>query len=161
MAGCGMTYTPSELGLTPSEQNRKGSEEEEGINFGVALSVIEGLLKLADIGSIPSPPLPPPVALAGENRSGLSPKRVAANIIARQSEAGARVGSRDNGEDSITEKMEVIRIEEIMGEVTRNMRINIATPPGTPIVAQGANSGGPLVAYGSSTAPGFGWGVPL
>jgi len=160
MAGCGMTYTPSELGLTPSEQQRKGSEE-EGINFGVALSVIEGLLKLADIGSIPSPPLPPPVALAGENRSGLSPKRVAANIIARQSEAGARMGSRDNGEDSITEKMEVIRIEEIMGEVTRNMRINIATPPGTSTVVQGANSGGPLVAYGATTTPGFGWGVPL
>ena len=30
MAGCGMTYTPSELGLTPSEQNRKGADEEEG-----------------------------------------------------------------------------------------------------------------------------------
>jgi hypothetical protein len=161
MAGCGMTYTPSELGLTPSEQNRKGADEEEGINFGVALSVIEGLLKLADIGSIPSPPLPPPVALAGENRSGLSPKRVAANIIARQSEAGARLGPRDNGEDSISEKMEVIRIEEIMGEVSRNMRINIATPPGTAAVVQGANSGGPLVAYGATTAPGFGWGVPL
>ena len=131
-----MTYTPSELGLTPSEQNRKGADEEEGINFGVALSVIEGLLKLADIGSIPSPPLPPPVALAGENRSGLSPKRVAANIIARQSEAGARLGPRDNGEDSISEK-------------------------GTAAVVQGANSGGPLVAYGATTAPGFGWGVPL
>ena len=127
----------------------------------MALSVIEGLLKLADIGSIPSPPLPPPVALAGENRSGLSPKRVAANIIARQSEAGARLGPRDNGEDSISEKMEVIRIEEIMGEVSRNMRINIATPPGTAAVVQGANSGGPLVAYGATTAPGFGWGVPL
>jgi len=156
-----MTYTPSELGLTPSEQNRQGGEEEEGINFGVALSVIEGLLKLADIGSIPSPPLPPPVALAGENRSGLSPKRVAANIINRQTEAGARLGPRDNGEDSITEKMEVIRIEEIMGEVSRNMRINIATPPGTSAVVQGANSGGPLVAYGATTSPGFGWGVPL
>ena len=108
-----------------------------------------------------SPPLPPPVALAGENRSGLSPKRVAANIIARQSEASARVGPRDNGEDSITEKMEVIRIEEIMGEVTRNMRINIAVPPGTAVVASGANTGGPLVAYGSSTAPGFGWGIPI
>ena len=152
MAGCGMTYTPSELGLTPSEYGRKGSAEEEGINFGVALSVIEGLMKLADVGSIPSPPLPPPVALAGEQRT---------NIIARQSEAGARVGPRDNGEDSISEKMEVIRIEEIMGEVTRNMRINIATPPGTPVTASGANSGGPLVAYGASTAPGFGWGVPL
>ena len=57
--------------------------------------------------------------------------------------------------------MEVIRIEEIMGEVTRNMRINIATPPGTSVVVQGANSGGPLVGYGASTAPGFGWGVPL
>ena len=78
--GCGMTYLPSELGLTPTEIQRDPRRaEEEGINFGVALSVIEGLIKLASLDSIPTPPVPPPTALLGGGRDGMSARRCAAN----------------------------------------------------------------------------------
>jgi hypothetical protein len=158
--GCGMTYLPSELGLTPTEiQRDPRQEEEEGVNFGVALSVITALIKLASLDSIPTPPVPPPTALLGEQRPGMSARRCAANIIARQSEAGAPLGVRSNGEISVQERMETIRVQEITREITEKMRTNIAIPPGMALMASGANGGGPLVAYGATSTPGFGWGV--
>ncbi len=160
--GCGMTYLPSDLGLTPTEIQRDPRQaEEEGINFGVALSVIEALIKFASMDTIPTPPVPPPTALLGEGRPGMSARRCAANIIARQSEAGAPLGVRSNGEISVQERMETIRVQEITREITEKMRTNIAIPPGMALMATGANAGGPLVAYGATSTPAFGWGVTV
>ena len=77
--GCGMTYKPSELGIRTNNTIRPGDREyeEEGINFGVALSVLEALLFLCDLDSIPTPPIPPPVTLLGKQRGGLSARRLA------------------------------------------------------------------------------------
>jgi|TARA_R110000787_G_scaffold207383_6_gene317425 hypothetical protein len=160
--GCGMTYLPSELGLTPTEIQRDPRRaEEEGINFGVALSVIEGLIKLASLDSIPTPPVPPPTALLGGGRDGMSARRCAANIISRQSESGAPLGVRSNGEISVQERMETIRVQEITREITEKMRTTVAIPPGLSLVTTGANAGGPLVAYGATSTPGFGFGVTV
>ena len=116
-------------------------------------------MALASLGSIPTPPVPPPTALLGEQRSGLSARRCAANIIARQSEAGAPMGVRSNGNVSIHERMEMIRVEEITREITQNARITVAIPPGAAVVATGANAGGPIIVYGATNIPSFGWGT--
>ena len=159
--GCGMTYYPSDLDVTPTERQRDPRRDEDGVNFGVALSVIEGLIKLASLDSVPTPPVPPPAALLGGQRDGMSARRCAANIIARQSEAGAPLGVRSNGEVSIQERMETIRVQEITKEITEKMRTTIAIGPGLSTVATGANAGGPLVAYGATSTPGFGFGITV
>ena len=41
-----MTYKPSELGVRTNNTRRPHDREEEGINFGVALSVLQALLFL-------------------------------------------------------------------------------------------------------------------
>ena len=65
--GCGMTYKPSELGIRMNNNRRRPTdEEEEGINFGIALDVLEALLALANLDSIPTPPIPPPATLMGK-----------------------------------------------------------------------------------------------
>ena len=60
-------------------------------------------------------------------RPGLSAKSIAANIIRRQSEAGAPVGRAKDGSQSISEAMEVIRVEEIVKAIKMDARIDAAT----------------------------------
>ena len=68
-------------------------------------------------------------------RPGLSAKSIAANIIRRQSEAGAPVGRAKDGSQSISEAMEVIRVEEIVKAIKMDARIDAAIAPGSIQVA--------------------------
>tara|TARA_R110000751_G_scaffold203623_1_gene308266 strand:- start:78 stop:563 length:486 start_codon:yes stop_codon:yes gene_type:complete len=154
--GCGMTYKPSELGVRTNNNIRRPHEkEEEGINFGVALSVLEALLFLCDLDSIPTPPIPPPVTLLGKQRGGLSARRLAGNIMGRLEETGAKLGPRADGSMSVREQMIRITAEETVGEITRNLRVDVGIPPGISITATGANGGGPVQVFGATMAPGF------
>jgi|TARA_R110000803_G_scaffold173697_2_gene236401 hypothetical protein len=106
--------------------------------------------------AIPEPPLtplpPPLVALGGVNKTGLSARKIAARIISRQSEAGAPVGARRNGEDNVSEAMELIRIEEIVNGILTEMKIEVALRPGIPVTTTGiGNFGGPVVSQGATT----------
>ena len=153
--GCGMTYKPSELGVRTNNTRRPHDREEEGINFGVALSVLEALLFLCDLDSIPTPPIPPPVTLLGKQRGGLSARRLAGNIMGRLEETGAKLGPRADGSMSVREQMIRITAEETVGEITRNLRVDVGIPPGISITATGANGGGPVQVFGATMAPGF------
>ena len=155
--GCGMTYKPSELGIRMNNNRRRPTdEEEEGINFGIALDVLEALLALANLDSIPTPPIPPPATLMGEMRGGLSARRLAGNIIGRIEETGAKLGPRPDGSMSVREQMIRITAEETVGEITRNLRTTVGMPPGCSITATGANGGGPVQVFGATLAPHFG-----
>ena len=156
--GCGMSYKASDLGIKPTKYNKAFSKANEGntINFGNAISVLEAILNLANLDSIPTPPIPPPVALLGNQRGGVSARRLAGNVISRFEEAGAPIGPRPDGSISQREMLEVIRAEEYMGEITRNLRVSTGALPGQSVVISGANGGGPLVGYGSTTVPVFG-----
>ena len=46
-----------------------------------------------------------------------------------------------------------IMCEEIVSAIQTDMRVDIATDPGATVTASGANSGGPVVAVGATTAP--------
>lgn len=91
----------------------------------------------------PAPNVPAPlVLLANTNKKGLSAREVAKNIIARQSEAGAPIGPLPDGEESISEKMEFIRVQEILEHIIKNAKIQVVIPPGTPITATGISAAG-------------------
>lgn len=114
--------------------------------------------------SIPEPPLPPLptslIASGGATKTGLSARKIAARIISRQSEAGAPVGPMANGEDNISEAMELIRIEEMVSAIQTEMMIEVGILPGTPItgVATPIPAAPPIPIQGVTTnfAKGYG-----
>lgn len=101
----------------------------------------------------PAPEVASPlVLLANTNKKGLSARDVAKNIIARQSEAGAPIGPLPDGEESISEKMEFIRVQEIIEHIITNAKIKVVIPPGTPITGTGIGADGvPVQVQGVTT----------
>lgn len=87
-------------------------------------------------------------------RPGLSSMTIAANIIRRQSEAGAPVGALADGSQNVSEAMERIRIEEIIKALRLEAKVEVVVPPGSiAITAFGANAGGPVTVQGTNTFP--------
>jgi hypothetical protein len=109
----------------------------------------------------PLTPLPPPLILTGSNlRTGLSAKDITARILARQSEAGAPVGNVFSENGNISEKMELIRVEEIIKSLHLEGKVEIVIAPGVQVTAMGiGNLGGPVVSQGATTSLAYGQGV--
>jgi len=112
-------------------------------------SILTSLLNLFKIPTTRSSSMPTPLILASTARPGLSPSKVAARIIQRQSEAGIPVGPLPSGQISPDEIMERIRVEEIVNAITSEMVIDVAIKPGTVIQGTGGNAGGPVQVAGS------------
>ena len=75
------------------------------------LKAILGTFKIPDV---PPPPIDPITILESAKNPGLSPRKIAAEIISRQSEAGAPFGPLPSGAANVAEKMELIRVQEIV-----------------------------------------------
>lgn len=129
------------------------------IDFGNSTEVLSSLINLFKVPPAPAPPIPSVLVLASVNRPGLSPTKISANIIKRQAEAGLPVGPLPSGDESTEEKMERIRIEEIVRALTEDAKITVATNIGQTVLASGGNAGGPVVVVGTTTSPGSGFGV--
>jgi hypothetical protein len=100
------------------------------------------------------------ITLLSKNKNGLSPRELTKNIISRQSEAGAPIGPSKDGASSIVEKMEYIRVEEILKHLISNAKIKIVIPPGTPITGQGVGADGvPVIVTGIVSGLATGYGV--
>ena len=123
--------------------------------------IIGGFTKILSLSSTGTPPpVPTILILSGvPRRSGLSPTKIAARIIARKSEAGLPVGVLPSGLKSPDEIMETIRMEELIKALQEESRITIAIPPGITINGTGANAGGPVVIVGATTVSFKGYGV--
>lgn len=105
-------------------------------------------------------PLPPPLILTGGfTRKGLSARDMAKEVIVRQQEAGAPIGDLPDGEESITEKMERIRMEVIVSHLLENAKINVVLPAGIPTTATGVCPAGAVVTQGATISLGVGTGV--
>jgi hypothetical protein len=90
----------------------------------------------------PQPSLPPPLIFAGgKMRQGLSAQQIAARIISRQQEAGAPIGVLVDGSDNVSERMEKIRVEEMVNAILTEAKIEISIPPGIPVSAVGGGIG--------------------
>lgn len=130
-------------------------------DFRNPTSVVNSLLNLFKLPTNISLPIPSPTVLASAGRPGLSPSKIAARIIQRQSDAGIPVGPLPSGEISPDEIMERIRVEEIVNAIVTEMRIDVAIQPGTAITGSGANAGGPVQVVGTMVGIGQGNGMAL
>lgn len=124
-------------------------------------NICNAISKAIESIKLPATPIPPVIlAMGGQLRPGINPSMVAANIIQRQSEAGAPYGPCADGSANIAEAMEVIRIEEIMKALKYDSQIQVAIPPGSiNITAVGANAGGPIIVQGTNTTVVNGYGI--
>lgn len=105
-------------------------------------------------------PVPPPLILSGGfSRVGLSARSIAKKIITRQQEAGAPIGNLPDGSESVTEKMERIRIEEIVRAILEDARLTIVIPAGIPLTATGVCPVGSVVVQGATINFAVGTGV--
>lgn len=131
------------------------------IDFTNTSSIIDGvkrLLKIKTKGAQTN--VPTPLIITGvSERSGLSPTQIASRIIARKSEAGLPVGALDSGGVSPDEKMERIRVEEIIKALQEEAIITVALPPGTSISATGTSPAGPVTVFGSTITITKGFGI--
>lgn len=113
------------------------------------LAGINAILNLQNFGG--PPPVPSPlIELGVPTRTGLSPTKIASNIIARKSEAGLPVGVLPSGGAAPDEIMERIRIEEIVKSLLGDAVITIVLPPGVTVTAAGASPSGPVTVFGST-----------
>lgn len=132
---------------------------ENNINFNDFGSVIKEILSFFKIPETIAPKIPPQTVILSKSRPGLSPSKIAARIIRRQSEAGAPIGDLPDGTESITEKMEIIRIEEIINSLTTEARITSAIEPNIQVVSSGGNAGGPIITNGQTITIGTGYSI--
>jgi len=122
-------------------------------------SILKTIKTALNASRTPAPIIPPLFLLKAVSRPGLSALTIANSIISRQSDAGAPVGSLPDGTPSIAEKMERIRIEEIVKALKYDARIDIAIPPSIPVMTNGANAAGAVISVGMTTGIGTGVGI--
>jgi hypothetical protein len=117
-------------------------------------------LSASDI-DVKTPQVPPILILTGsELKEGLSAREVAKRIILSQNEAGAPIGQLPTGEDSISEKMEYIRVREIFEHLITNAIFQVVIPAGVPVQAYGVGADGvPVTVNGVTTTPAIGYAI--
>jgi hypothetical protein len=130
-------------------------------DFSSIDAIVAGFTKVLNLSSIGGPPpVPSPLILIGVPlRAGLSPTKIASNIIARKSEAGLPVGALPSGQLSSDEIMERIRIEEIVKALQQDAIISVSIPPGITLTAAGISPTGPVTVFGSTITLSKGYGV--
>jgi hypothetical protein len=101
--------------------------------------------------SIPKPNIQE--ILLAKARPGLSPEVITSSITSRFEEVGIPSGPLAGGAPNVMENYTKIMVEEMVGAIQTDMRIDVATDAGATVTASGANAGGPVVAVGATTAP--------
>lgn len=92
--------------------------------------ILKSIIGVFSIPDVPPPPIDPTTILSSAKNVGLSPRKIASEIIARQAEAGAPFGPMPSGADNVAEKMELIRVQEIVKALQQDARITVSVPPG-------------------------------
>ncbi len=90
------------------------------------------------------------ILIGSKFREGLSAIDIASKIIERKKEIGVSIGPLPSGAQNVELQMEVIRVEEIVNALITKVKVEVAIPPGTKVVATGANAGGPIVVQGAT-----------
>lgn len=122
-------------------------------------SLIGAFEKVLNVDT-PTPIIPTPLIILGaNNRTGLSPTKIASKIIARKSEAGLPVGNLPSGSVSPDEIMERIRVEEIIKALQQEAIISVGIPPGTTVSSAGTSPSGPVATIGSTITITKGFGI--
>jgi hypothetical protein len=112
------------------------------------VKVIQILKMLLNMPETPMPGLNKYLLMVGNKfRSGMSATDLAARIMNRKTEAGIPIEPLPSGADNLDLKMERIRAEEIVRELTTKAKITISIDPqqinvitkGSPYTQQGNN----------------------
>mgnify|MGYP003978595411 CR=1 FL=1 len=117
-------------------------------NFKQPKSILSALLALFRVPTSIQTPTPKALILASKSRPGLSRKMMAARVIQRQAEAGLHVGPLGTGQINSSEIMERIRMEEIVGAIATEMKIELAITPGGKSTVTG--TAGPIPVVGTA-----------
>jgi hypothetical protein len=105
------------------------------------MSILSKISELLKFPKVPRKPLPTPLILLGENRSGISQLRTYQNVLARENE----IYESDRPDNKLIE----IIIEEIYNDILTNMVVEIAVPPNAIVTAKGSDATGtPVVVVG-------------
>jgi len=122
------------------------------IDFTSFKSILGGISKIMKIqNSGGNATVPTPLILVGvPSRPGLSPTKIASEIIQRKSQAGLPVGNLPSGAVSPDEIMERIRAEVYVKALQEDAKLTVAIPPGTTLTAAGASPSGPVTVFGST-----------
>lgn len=131
------------------------------IDFNSPEAIVGGITKTLQLVSIgPPPPIPTVIILLGvPQRTGLSPIKIASNIISRKSEAGLPLGNLPSGAYNPEEKMWRIAVEEIINALQQDAVISVGVPPGIALAAQGISPTGPVSVVGLTIGYIKGYGV--
>jgi len=133
----------------------------ENVDYNNLDSVINGIDKIVQLASTTKvPSISPIIILLGiKKRSGLSPIKIASEIISRKGEAGIPVGVLPSGNVSPDEMMERIRVEAIIKALQTEAVITVAIPMGIPIKASGISPAGSVTVVGTSIKTVKGYGI--
>ena len=129
--------------------------------MGGITTIITIILAAFKLKFNPQIPLPPALITYGSKlRQGMSSQQIASRIISRQQEAGAPVGDLPDGSDNVSERMEKIRVEEIINAIMTESKIDVVLPPGTRIQGVGISPFiGPFSVNGATISSGIGSGI--
>jgi len=125
----------------------------------VSEEIANSMLLLIDLIRVSSPKLSIVELLAAKARPGLSAEILSSNIIARFDEVGIPTGPLEENTPNVMESLIKVMCEEIVDALQNDMRIDIVVDQGITLQANGGNSGGPVVAIGSTLQNGTGVGV--
>jgi len=118
-----------------------------------ALKTVAGLLENSfKAGGTPAADINKNLILTGAGfKSGLVPVEIAGRIINKKKDAGIPIGPLASGGQNLDLIMETIRVEEICKAIIKDLKVTVAIPPGTSVMATGGNAGGPIVVQGYTT----------
>lgn len=124
-------------------------------------SICEKINNLIDTARKPMATIPAAILVCSAiNRPGLSPTLIAANIIRRQSEAGAPFGPAADGGANIAEAMERIRVEELVKAIKMDAKVQIGIPIGGILFqGTGGNAAGDVIVNGCNINAPHGVGI--
>jgi hypothetical protein len=123
----------------------------------MVVSILQNALStLNAILSIKPPPnigiVPPPLIPLSRVRGGMSALRATNKVLEKKKELGIPTGNLTDGSANYDDILWYTAIKAIIDEITTEARISSADIPGTPVVASGGNSGGPIVVFGATTS---------
>jgi hypothetical protein len=123
-------------------------------------AILNKISKLLDfnIGRV-KPPVPPPIILMSQTRSGLSPLKITQAILAKKKELGLPTGNLDDGSVNYDDIIIKEIVTQIIKAIQEDARITVVIPPGTPLIASGANAGGPILTHGATLSFAIGGGL--
>jgi hypothetical protein len=127
------------------------------------LSSISNILKMITSvfrsGDVATPPLPPPLILAGAN-CGISASDMASKVISRLPEAGIPLGDVYQDGPNAAELLVKIMMEEVTNALQTQASVQVAINPGVQVQGVGVgNLGAPIAVQGATTGIATGRGV--